>query len=129
MHNIIGGLRAVNILAPLDAANTAAATSGWIDTRGYPGLIGVLLHVGVLDAGSITFSFEDATDGTGTGNAAIVPASGAPTVVTTANDNPFLEIAIFDPNAIRGWLRVIGTIVTGGALVSYALLALPKNAS
>lgn len=124
---IIHGLVAVSMLPPVDAANTAAATSSFIDVRGYVGLLRVILFAGILDAGTLDWTFNDATDAGGTGSAAIVPASGALTQVTTSNDNPNIQTAIFDANSTRGFLQCVGTIVTGGALVAAVLEGLPAN--
>ena len=126
MQNILGAIEAKSLLAPVDAANTAAATSGWVDVRFSEGLILVVLHAGVLDAGTLDWTFEDANTSGGGANAAITPDSGALTQVTTSNDDPNIQLAYFDARKPRGWLKVIGTIVTGGALVSAQILHIPK---
>ncbi len=127
MQNIMQGLVPTQILAPIDAVDTAAATSGWIDVRGLVGLFGIILQTGIVDIGSITYTFEDANTSGGGANAAILGLS-TPTVVTTSND-PLTEIILFDANLPRGWIQVIGTVATGGVLVAYSIIALPKNSS
>ncbi len=112
----------VILLNPVSAANTAAATSGWVDVRGYEGDLVIQAHVGAL-TGSITWSIEDAIDGSGTGNAAVTPNEGA-FAAGAANQ---LQKRTVNAGAVRGWVRLLGTIVTGPALVGASLLSRPKN--
>lgn len=116
---------AVVVLAPQSAANTAAATSAWIDVREYEGDLVFIVQTGAVTAGSITWTFAHATDGSGTGSAAIVPTEGALTAVTTAND-PLTQKCTIPAGAVGGWVQIIGTIVTGPALVGVSMLAHPK---
>jgi hypothetical protein len=114
-----------SLLAPVSAANTAAATSGWIDARAYEGDLVFSVQTGVVTAGQIVWTVEHASDGSGTGAAAITPNEGAFTVVTTSND-PLTEKRTVSANAIAGWVRVVGTITTGPAIVAASLLSRPK---
>lgn len=114
------------LLAAASAAATVNATSAWIDVRGYEGDLLFNVNTGAVTAGSITWTIEDATDGTGTGLAGVTPNEGAFTAVTTAND-PLSQKRTVNAGAVRGWVRVLGTIVTGPALCSADLLARPKN--
>jgi len=115
----------VQVLAAVDAANTAAATSAWIDVRKYEGDLVLQSNVGVVGAGSITPTIEDASDGAGTGAAGVTPTEGAFTAVTTAND-PLIEKRTIPAGSVRGWIRYVGTIVTGPVGVGVTLLAHPK---
>lgn len=119
---------ATNILAAIDAADTAAATSAYIDVRGYEGQVGVIVNAGIADAGSLTVTFLTATDGSATGEAAIVPVGGALTVMTTSND-PLTQLAVFDVTQLKGYLKVVGTVATGGVLVGYTLIGQKKYAA
>lgn len=114
----------VKMLDPVSAAATANATSAWIDARKYEGDLVVSVQVGAL-TGSITWSVESASDGTGTGAAALTPNEGA----FTAGAANQTQKRTFSANAIQGWIRVIGTIVTGPALVAAHFMAHPKNTS
>lgn len=114
-----------SLLAPVSAANTAAATSAWVDARKYEGDLVFSVQTGVVTAGQIVWTIEHASDGSGTGAAAITPNEGAFTVVTTAND-PHTEKRTVSANAIAGWVRVVGTITTGPSLVAATLLSRPK---
>lgn len=125
----IGSLTPTSILAPIDATNTAAATSGWVDCRNYEGEIGILCHAGILDGGSVTWTAEHATDGSGTGAASITFLEGAFTQVTTSNDDPNIQLRTVSARSIGGWIRVTGTVVTGGALVGVSVIGQRKYAS
>jgi hypothetical protein len=112
---------AVKMLDPVSAANTAAATSGWIDVRKYEGDLVVTAQVGAL-TGSIAWTLEDATDGSGTGAAGITPNEGA-FAAGAANQ---IQKRTVNASAVRGWIRIVGTIVTGPALVAANVKAHPK---
>ena len=115
---------AVQMLAPISAAATVNATSAWIDVRKYEGDLVIVSNIGII-TGTITPTIEDATDGSGTGAATVTPAEGAFTQVTTSND-PLQEKRTIPAGSVRGWIRYVGTIVTGPALVGVTLLAHPK---
>lgn len=122
-------LTGVTLLAAVDAANTAAATSAYADVRGYEGQVAVILDTGLLDDGTMTYTFNTATSSGGANSEAVVPITGAPTVVTTSND-PLLQIAVFDVTQLKGFLQVVGTkSAAGGVLVSYNLVGIPKYAA
>lgn len=110
---------AVSLLDAVDAAATANATSGsgkWLDVRAYDGEILVIQNVGIVDAGSITGKLQSATDANGTGADDI--SGYVFTAVTTSND-PNTQTLVVDPKkVVGGFLGYVGTIVTGGALVS-----------
>jgi hypothetical protein len=122
----VSSLTTLKILNSVSAANTAAATSGWIQVSEYEGLVAVLINTGLI-TGTITYTFKTATDGSGTGEAAIVPLGGALTAVTTSNDDGTPYIAVFDARALLGYIQVVGTVVTGPALISYTLIGRKKT--
>jgi hypothetical protein len=126
LHNEGQAATQTQLLAAVSAANTAAATSGWIDVRQYEGDLVFNVNTGIVSAGNIVWTIEDATDGSGTGAAAVTPNEGAFTTVTTAND-PLSQKRTVGAGAVRGWVRVVGTITTGPAVVAADLLARPKN--
>lgn len=109
-------LKSVIVLNPVSAANTAAATSGWIDVREAEGDIIFTNQVGAL-TGSIAWTIEDATDGSGTGAAAITPNEGA-YAAGAANQ---VQQRSVNGSAVRGWVRAVGTIVTGPAVVAASI--------
>jgi hypothetical protein len=111
----------VKLLDPVSAAATANATSGWIDVREAEGDIVFTNQVGAL-TGSITWTIEDATDGSGTGAAGITPNEGA-YAAGAANQ---IQKRTLNASAVRGWVRCVGTIVTGPALVAANIKYHPK---
>lgn len=126
LANQMSALSALQVLNSVSAANTAAATSGWIQVSGYEDEIGVLISTGVI-TGTITYTFQTASDGSGTGAASITPLGGALTQLTTSNDDGTPYLALFDVRALKGYLKVIGTIVTGPAPVSYTIIGRKKE--
>ena len=111
---------AVIVLNPASAANTAAATSGWIDVRTYEGDVAVIQSVGVVTAGTIVGKIQHASDGSGTGAEDL---SGATfTSVGTSTDNS-VQKTVFRASGTLGYIRYVGTITTGPALVGATLLA------
>lgn len=107
---------AVKLLDPVSAANTAAATSGWVDVRAAEGDIVFTNQVGAL-TGSITWTIEHASDGSGTGAAAITPNEGA-YAAGAANQ---IQKRTVNAGAVAGFVRCVGTIVTGPALVAASI--------
>jgi len=110
------------LLDPASAANTAAATSAWVDIRNREGTIEMTNQVGAM-TGSITWTIEDATDGSGTGAAGFVPNEGA-YAAGAANQ---IQKRTFPVRATRGFIRCVGTIVTGPSFVAVSIRAHPKN--
>lgn len=110
------------LLNPASAANTAAATSAWTDVRAAEGDIMFVNQVGAL-TGSITWTIEHASDGSGTGAAAITPNEGA----YSAGAANQVQKRTVSANAIQGYVRCVGTIVTGPALVAASISYRPKS--
>jgi hypothetical protein len=109
------------LLSPVSAANTAAATSGWVSVADAEGDIMFANQVGAL-TGSITWTIETATDGSGTGGVAITPNEGA-YAAGAANQ---IQKRTVNKNACKGFVRCVGTIVTGPALVAASISYGPK---
>lgn len=104
------------LLDPVSAANTAAATSAWISAVDGVGDTLLTVQVGAL-TGSITWTVETASDAGGTGAVAITPNEGA-FAAGAANQ---VQKRTVNNNAHKGFLRVVGTIVTGPALVAASI--------
>lgn len=128
LNAILDALTATYALAT-DPADTAAATSGYIDVSGYEGQLGVVLTNGTIGAGgSVTWTFLTATDSGGNGEASVSPISGTPTVATPSND-PLSQIAVFDCTQLKGFLKVVGTVATDAGPLAYTIIGLKKYAS
>jgi hypothetical protein len=110
------------LLDPASAANTAAATSSYVSMIGAEGDLVIEVAVGTI-TGSFTPTFEHASDSGGTGSAAIVPNEGAIGAMTA---NTVAKRTI-RKDAIQGFLRIVGTIVTGPVLCQCAVAHRQKN--
>lgn len=110
------------LLSPVSAANTAAATSSWIDVRDAEGSIMFINQVGAL-TGSITWTIEHADDNSGTNGAAITPNEGA----YAAGAATQIQKRTISANACKGFVRCVGSIVTGPALVSASISYRPAH--
>lgn len=127
LNSIVYNLTRTKVFAPVSAANTAAATSGWIDVRGYEGDIAVEIAMGII-TGTVDWTFEDSPNSGGTSNAAIVPLGGALAQITTSNDDA-IYTAVFPATQPRGWIKIIGTVGTGPALIAITIIGLKKYAT
>jgi hypothetical protein len=110
------------LLDPASAANTAAATSAWIDARDAEGDVMFVNQLGAV-TGSITWTIEHASDSGGTGAVAITPNEGA-YAAGAANQ---VQKRTVNASAIQGFVRCVGTIVTGPSLVAVSISYRPKN--
>lgn len=113
------------MLASISCANTAAATSAWIAVAGYEGVVKIVISVGVI-TGTVDFTFSTNDAASDTGEDLIVPLGGALAQITTSNDVA-VYVANFDARVIQGYLKVIGTVGTGPALLSYTLIGRKKT--
>lgn len=116
---------AVPLLVSADAANTAGATSDWIPVNQYEGDLVFVVDTGVVTAGQVVWTIEDATSDAGAGGAGITPNEGAFTTVTTSND-PLLQKRTITANRARDYVRLVGTVTTGPVQCSAVLLATKK---
>jgi hypothetical protein len=123
----VGALTRTKITAAVSAANTAAATSGWIDARGYEGAVSVEISVGII-TGTLDLTFNTNTASSDTGATAVVPVGGALAQVTTSNDDA-IYTAVFESTQLRGYIKVIGTVGTGPSLIAYTLIGRKKYAA
>ena len=125
LNNEASASTSVIVLNPVSAANTAAATSGWIDIREFEGELLLIQQVGAV-TGSITTTVEDATSAGGAGAAPLANPGGgnfAFTAVSSANNIQKLAIPA---GAARGWIRTVGTVVTGPAITAVSVTGRPK---
>jgi len=112
------------LLDPASAANTAAATSAWTAIGNAEGDVEFIVQTGAV-TGSITWTIEHASDSGGTGGAAITPNEGA-FAAGAANQ---VQKRTVRAVATAGYVRVVGTIVTGPSLVSASMQRHPKYAT
>jgi hypothetical protein len=113
---------AVALLSAIDAAATANATGAVVDVTAYEGPMIVVQNVGVVDAGSITGKIQTGALANGTDMADLTGATF--TAVTDAAVST--QRIVINANACKQYIRYVGTIATGGALVSASLVATKK---
>jgi hypothetical protein len=124
LNSIMEAVTVTAIINPVSAANTAAATSAGIATAGYEGDIALVLQVGVI-TGTLDFTFATADNSGMTNPTAVTPVGGALAQVTTSNDVA-TYVAVIPSTQSKGWIQVIGTIVTGPALIGYSMVGMKK---
>jgi hypothetical protein len=114
------------LLKSQSAANTSAATSAWTAVpTSSEGMVLVIINIGTI-TGTIDFTFNTATDGAGTGSAALTNLATAIPQITTSNDDA-VYVARFPASVMKGYINVVGTIVTGPALLSYTMITRNKT--
>lgn len=123
MFNDAVASNAVQLLAPIDCADTAAATSSCVDVSSYEAKIIVIQHVGVVTAGTIVGKIQTGDESNGSDAADITGAAFSS--VGTSTDNAVAKLVI-DANACKKYIRYLGTITTGPALVGVSFIATPK---
>lgn len=114
---------AVALLAAIDAAATVNATGTAVDVSAYDGPMIVVQNVGIVDAGSITGKIQTGDLANGTDMADL---SGAAFVAVTPDNDPNTQRIVIQANACKQYIRYVGTIDTGGALVGVDLIATKK---
>jgi len=110
----------VNVLPAVSAANTAAATSGWIDVRAYKGSLMFIVNSGAI-TGSYVGKLQGADDSGGTNGADITGATLAS--VSTANQAGSIVISA----TARPFIKFVGTVTTGPVVISVVLAAHPGS--
>jgi len=113
----------------VDPADTAAATSAYIDMRGYEGQIACTITNGIIGAGgSVVYTFLTATNDQGSGEAALTPIGGALATANEANE-PLCQTAVFDATQCKGYIKVVGTVTTDSGPTTYVFSGLKKYAT
>jgi hypothetical protein len=104
---------------------SAGANNGpWIPVSALEGMLVFNYNVGAI-TGSVVFSLEDATDGSGTAAAALSPAVSSGSL-NTAGTTGAIRV---EKKKIRSHVRLVATVTTGPALLSGILSARNKTAS
>lgn len=111
----------IQLLAPIAASNTSDATGAWTDVRHVKGDLVITCSVGVVTDGQIVPLIQTASDDQGAGIATLAANDGAWTTVTTSND-PLVQTRTFRKNHSLGYIRFLGTITTGPAVVGVTML-------
>jgi hypothetical protein len=117
-HASKGTVRALANATSQAATVTGAALN--IAALDWEGQVEITQNIGAV-TGSIAGTIEESADGS-TGWLAVPGA--AFTTVTAANDT---QRIVIQAGATRGWIRYVGTIVTGPVLTAVTASAIPKN--
>lgn len=120
--NVSQGVTSLQLLAAVDAADTAAASGTAVDVSALSGFLIVTQNVGVVDAGSITGTIITSA----ASNLGDPTTVGTFTAVTTSND-PLVQSISVELNACKQYIAYVGTIVTGGALVGCTAVGRPNS--
>lgn len=121
----LSALSVTTLLNSVSCANTAAATSAWTAVpTDADGDVLIVINVGTI-TGTVDFTFNTASDGSGTGSAALTNLATAIPQITTSNDNACYIARL--PKQTKGYINVVGTIGTGPALLGYAMLTRNKT--
>lgn len=123
LNNSAKGATGLSLLTPASAADTAAATGTAVDISSYEGYILVTSQVGAVSAGSIAGKLQTGDAADGSDAADITGATFTP--VSTAND-PLTQTIVIDANACKKYLRYLGTVTTGPAVVGVSAVAVGK---
>lgn len=106
----------LTIQAPASQASTV--TGAWVDVRKHQGEILFIQACGAL-TGSLAGKIQDATDIGGTGAADVTGANFPAGVANAA------QKLVLDSRATRGFIRYVGTIVTGPVVLGVTFAAAP----
>lgn len=120
-----GSASVVNLVTAIGAAaNTAAATSAWVQMKGYAGYAVIVQLVGTISTGTLIGKIQTATDGSGTG---VTDLAGAVfTTVTTSIDAPNVQTVVI-PATAGPYIRYVGTLSAGTSDIAVAMLVSPQS--
>lgn len=114
------------LIKAVSAGNTAAATSAWTAVSEYEGDLMFIENIGTVTGGTITGKIQHADDDSGTGVADVTGATF--TQAGTASDERTEKIYV-SANKLKAYVRYIGTIVTGPAVVAVEMVGTKKYTS
>lgn len=117
--NFAGNATVVNLLSPVSAANTAAATSTGIDLMDYDTPVVVTQHKG-LGTGSLDGKIQDSADNSSFADVAGLAFAQETTAVG-------IQKLVVNPKSVRRYIRYLGTIVTGPQIVGVSVAGVKKS--
>ena len=118
-YNFPGAATAVQVLAAVSAANTAAATSTGVDLQDYDGTVLFIQNKGA-GTGTLTGAIEDSAD-----NVSFAAVSGL--AFTQAGTGANMQSMAVDRRSLRRYVRYVGTVGTGPQLVAVTMVGGKKN--
>jgi hypothetical protein len=123
--------KAANHQALLEAKNctdTAGASGGWVDCRGAVGDLLVIQNVGAMTAnGTLAGALLTSNAANGAGNSALTFDDGNNFTSVSASNN--IQGKTVDANKNKGWIKYVGTIVTGPHVIGVTVHFRPKESA
>lgn len=117
--NFAGNATVVNLLTPVSAANTAAATSSGVDLIDYDGPVIVTQHKGA-GTGTLDGKVQDSAD-----NVTFNDVSGL--AFTQETTGAGIQKLVVNRKSVRRYIKYVGTIVTGPQIVGVSLQGVKKT--
>lgn len=114
------------LLQAKNCANTAEASGGWIDVRGMVGSLLVSQVVGAI-TGSIAGALLTSAANDGSNNQALTFDDGNNFASVSSANN--IQVKTVDANKSLGWIKYVGTVTTGPAVVAVTVHARPKESA
>lgn len=118
-YNYPGNATVVNLLSPVSAANTAAATGTGVDLLDYDGPILITQHHG-LSTGTLDGKIQDSAD-----NSSFADVSGATFSQETTTVG--VQKLALQAHQIRRYIKYVGTVGTGPAIVGVSMTGVKKS--
>jgi hypothetical protein len=114
------------LVVPKSAADTAAATSGWVAIpAGWDDDVGFMLLTGD-DTGSSTHKIQTADDNSGTGARDVVFNDGTSKFTDVAADNS-KELKVVSRTGLSKYVKHVATVTTGPCVMSSVMFGCPKS--
>lgn len=121
MFNYAGAAQATSLLAPVSAANTAAATTGTgVDLIDYNAPLIITQHKGI-GTGTLDGKIQDCDTVGGT----YADVAGA--VFTQSTTTADVKMLALNPKSCRRYVKYVGTIVTGPQIVGVSIAGVKKS--
>jgi len=117
-YNFAGAATVTSLSAPASQASTV--TGAAVDVRQYDAPLAITQDHGA-GTGTLDGKIQDSADGS-TGWADVTGATFAQS--TTGAD---VKVIALDPQATRGYIRYVGTIVTGPQIVGVSMVGVKKS--
>lgn len=116
----------LQLLEAKNCANTAQATGGWIDCRGYVGTFMVTQTTGAI-TGTLAGALLTSNASNGAGNTAMTFDDGNNFASVSAANN--IQTKTVDVNKCSGWISYVGTVGTGPVVAAVTIYGHKKEST
>jgi hypothetical protein len=114
-----GNATVVNLLSPVSAANTAAATGTGVDLQDYEGPVVITQHHG-LSTGTLDGKIQDSAD-----NSSFADVSGL--TFTQETTTVGVQKLVVQSKQVRRYIKYVGTVTTGPQIVGVSMAGVKKS--